>query len=89
MLRPFFIILRAQLLEEMGRYAEAADFIRNVLDRPFSLSIGNMPIQLVEAVVDEESPLADDHCHGSIGIAAVLQHRKTILNFRDMFVKFE
>ena len=57
--------------------------------RPFCLSIGNMPIQLVEAVVDEESSLVDDHCHGNIGIAAVLQHRKTILNFRDMFVKFE
>ena len=57
--------------------------------RPFSLSIGNMPIQFVEAVVDEESTLADDHCHGNIGIAAVLQHRKTIINFRDMFVKFE
>ena len=28
-----FIILRAQLLEEMGRYAEAADFIKNVLDQ--------------------------------------------------------
>lgn len=57
--------------------------------RPFSLSIGNMPIQFVEAVVDPESPLADDHCHGNIGIAAVLQHGKTIINFRDMFVKFE
>ncbi len=57
--------------------------------RPFCLSIGNMPIQLVEAVVDEESTLTDDHCHGNIGIAAVLQHRKTILNFRDMFIKFE
>lgn len=57
--------------------------------RPFFLSIGNMPIQLVEAVVDEESPLADEHCHGNIGIAAVLQHRKTILNFREMYVKFE
>ena len=57
--------------------------------RPFCLSIGNMPIQFVEAVVDEESSLADDHCHGNIGIAAVLQHRKTILNFRDMFVNFE
>jgi predicted aspartyl protease len=56
--------------------------------RPFSLSIGNMPIQLVEAVVDEESTLTDEHCHGNIGIAAVLQHRKTIINFRDMFVKF-
>ncbi len=57
--------------------------------RPFSLSIGNMPIQLVEAVVDEESTLTDEHCHGNIGIAAVLQHSKTIINFRDMFVKFE
>ena len=57
--------------------------------RPFCLSIGNMPIQLVEAVVDEESTLVDDHCHGNIGIAAVLQHRKTTLNFRDMFVNFE
>ena len=57
--------------------------------RPYSLSIGNMPNQLVEAVVDEESTLADEHCHGNIGIAAVLQHKKTILNFRDMFVKFE
>lgn len=57
--------------------------------RPFCLSIGNMPIQLVEAVVDDESSLVDDHCHGNIGIAAVLQHRKTILNFRDMFVNFE
>ena len=28
-----FIILRAQLLEEMGWYAEAADFIKNVLDQ--------------------------------------------------------
>ena len=28
-----FIILRAQLLEEMGRYAEAADFMKNVLDQ--------------------------------------------------------
>ena len=60
-----------------------------IVIRPFCLSIGNMPIQLVEAVVDEESSLADDHCHGNIGIAAVLQHRKTILNFRDMFVNFE
>ena len=57
--------------------------------RPFCLSIGNMPIQLVEAVVDEESALADEYCHGNIGIAAVLQHRKTIINFRDMFVTFE
>ena len=57
--------------------------------RPFCLSIGNMPIQLVEAVVDEESVLADEYCHGNIGIAAVLQHRKTIINFRDMFVTFE
>ena len=57
--------------------------------RPFSLSIGNMPILLVEAVVDEESSLADDYCHGNIGIAAVLQHRKTTINFREMFVKFE
>lgn len=51
--------------------------------------IGDMPIQLVEAIVDPESVLADDHCHGNMGIAAVLQHRKTIINFRDMFVKFE
>lgn len=57
--------------------------------RPFSLSIGNMPIKFVEAVVDEESTLTDEHCHGNIGIAAVLQHSKTIINFRDMFVKFE
>lgn len=57
--------------------------------RPFSLAIGNMPVRLVEAVVDEESPLADEHCYGNIGMAAVLQHRKTILNFQDMFVKFE
>lgn len=28
-----FLILRAQLLEEMGRYAEAADFMKNVLDQ--------------------------------------------------------
>ena len=28
-----FFILRAQLLEEMGRYAEAADFLKNVLDQ--------------------------------------------------------
>ena len=28
-----FIILRAQVLEEMGRYAEAADFMKNVLDQ--------------------------------------------------------
>ena len=28
-----FIILRAQLLEEKGRYAEAADFTGNVLDQ--------------------------------------------------------
>lgn len=56
--------------------------------RPFSLSIGNMPIQFVEAVVDLESTLTDEHCHGNIGIAAVLQHRKTIINFRDMFVGF-
>ena len=35
------------------------------------------------------SPLADEYCHGNIGIAAVLQHRKTIINFRDMFVTFE
>ena len=57
--------------------------------RPFCLSIGNMPIQLVEAVVDVESAQADEYCHGNIGMAAVLQHRKTILNFRDMYVKFE
>ena len=57
--------------------------------RPFCLSIGDMPIQLVEAIVDEESTLADEHCYGNIGVAAVLQHKKTILNFRDMFVKFE
>ncbi len=46
-------------------------------------------IRKQKAVVDEESTLADEHCHGNIGIAAVLQHRKTIINFRDMFVKFE
>ncbi len=71
-----------------GGYGSAGAREMKVI-RPFSLSIGNMPIQLVEAVVDEEDPLADDHCHGNIGIAAVLQHRKTIINFRDMFVEFE
>lgn len=71
-----------------GGYGSAGAREMKVI-RPFSLSIGNMPTQLVEAVVDEESSLADDHCHGNIGIAAVLQHRKTIINFRDMFVKFE
>ncbi len=71
-----------------GGYGSAGAREMKVI-RPFSLSIGNMPIQFVEAVVDPESPLADDHCHGNIGIAAVLQHRKTIINFRDMFVKFE
>ena len=55
----------------------------------FQAISAQQPIRLVEAVVDPESPLADDHCHGNIGIAAVLQHRKTIINFRDMFVKFE
>lgn len=70
-----------------GGYGSAGARKMKVI-RPFSLSIGNMPIQFVEAVVDEESTLADEHCHGNIGIAAVLQHRKTILNFRDMFVKF-
>ena len=71
-----------------GGYGSAGAKEMKVI-RPFSLSIGSMPIQLVEAVVDEESPLADEHCHGNIGIAAVLQHKKTFLNFRDMFVKFE
>lgn len=71
-----------------GGYGSAGAREMKVI-RPFSLSIGNTPIQLVEAVVDEESSLTDDHCHGNIGIAAVLQHRKTILNFRNMFVKFE
>lgn len=71
-----------------GGYGSAGAREMKVI-RPFSLSIDNMPIQLVEAVVDEESTLADEHCYGNIGIAAVLQHRKTILNFRDMFVKFE
>jgi len=71
-----------------GGYGSAGAREMKVI-RPFCLSIGHMPIQLVEAVVDAESPLADDHCHGNIGIAAVLQHRKTIINFRDMFVKFE
>lgn len=71
-----------------GSYGSAGAKEMKVI-RPFSLSIGSMPIQLVEAVVDEESPLADEHCHGNIGIAAILQHKKTILNFRDMFVKFE
>lgn len=71
-----------------GGYGSAGAREMKVI-RPFSLSIGNMPIQFVEAVVDEESTLADEHCHGNIGIAAVLQHRKTIINFRDMFVKFE
>ena len=55
----------------------------------FQAISAQQPIRLVETVVDEESTLADDHCHGNIGIAAVLQHRKTIINFRDMFVKFE
>ena len=71
-----------------GGYGSAGEREMKVI-RPFSLSIGNMPIQLVEAVVDEESVLADEYCHGNIGIAAVLQHRKTIINFRDMFVTFE
>lgn len=71
-----------------GGYGSAGATEMKVI-RPFCLSIGNMPIQLVEAVVDPESVLADDHCHGNIGIAAVLQHRKTIINFHDMFVKFE
>ncbi len=71
-----------------GGYGSAGAREMKVI-RPFSLSIGNMPIQLIEAVVDDESTLTDDHCHGNIGIAAVLQHRKTILNFRDMFIKFE
>ena len=71
-----------------GGYGNAGAREMKVI-RPFCLSIGDMPIHLVEAVVDEESSLADEHCHGNIGVAAVLQHRKTILNFRDMFVKFE
>lgn len=71
-----------------GGYGSAGAREMKVI-RPFCLSIGGMPIQLVEAIVDPESVLADDHCYGNIGIAAVLQHRKTIINFRDMFVKFD
>ena len=71
-----------------GGYGSAGAREMKVI-RPFCLSIGNMPIRLHEAVIDPESELADDHCHGNIGIAAVLQHRKTIINFHDMFVKFE
>lgn len=71
-----------------GGYGSAGAREMKVI-RPFCLSIGNMPIRLHEAVIDPESVLADDHCHGNIGIAAVLQHRKTIINFHDMFVKFE
>ncbi|MBQ8453956.1 MAG: clan AA aspartic protease [Bacteroidaceae bacterium] len=71
-----------------GGYGSAGAKEMKVI-RPFCLSIGNMPIGFAEAIVDKESTLADEHCHGNIGIAAVLQHRKTTLNFRDMFVKFE
>ena len=71
-----------------GGYGSAGAREMKVI-RPFCLSIGNMPIQLLEAVIDQENTLADEHCHGNIGIAAVLQHMKTILNFRDMFVRFE
>ena len=71
-----------------GGYGSAGAKEMKVI-RPFCLSIGNMPIEFAEAIVDKESTLADEHCHGNIGIAAVLLHRKTTLNFRDMFVKFE
>ena len=71
-----------------GGYGSAGAKEMKVI-RPFCLSIGNMPIEFAEAIVDKESTLADEHCHGNIGIATVLLHRKTTLNFRDMFVKFE
>ena len=69
-------------------YTGKSKGLRTFID---SLQIGEITVRNIVAGVglEKESELADEHCHGNIGIAAVLQHRKTIINFRDMFVTFE
>lgn len=53
------------------------------------LYVGNKNISFKGAILERNDGLGLNRCYGNIGIAAVLQNKKTIINFKDMFLKFE
>lgn len=53
------------------------------------LYVGNKKISFKGAILERNDGLGLNRCYGNIGIAAVLQNKKTIINFKDMFLKFE
>lgn len=71
-----------------GGYGRAEAKAIKVLPN-FKLSISNQPIKVGKAFVFPNDTVGDAHCKGAITIGAVLQHEKTIFNYKDMFVKFE
>lgn len=69
-----------------GGYGHAGRKVAKVLPK-FELSIGGLPIKVSKAYVYPDSYDVDGHCFGAITIGAVLQYNKTILNYKDMFIK--
>lgn len=55
----------------------------------YELNIDNQPIKFGKAFVYPDLYDVDGHCFGAITIGAVLQFKRTIFNYKDMFVKFE
>ncbi len=71
-----------------GRYAYATT--KEVKTLPnVNLSIDNHIIRFDAGILGSDDELGLHNCYGNIGIAAVLQNKKTIINFKDMFLKFE
>ncbi len=54
-----------------------------------NLSIDNHIIRFKAGILEPDDEQGLYNCYGNIGIAAVLQNKKTIINFKDMFLKFE
>lgn len=71
-----------------GGYAYAKTKEVNIIPT-IQLCIDNKNISFKGAILERNDELGLNHCYGNIGIAAVLQNKKTIINFKDMFLKFE
>lgn len=71
-----------------GGYGVAAAKEMKIITN-FPLSIAGRAIKTDEVLINEDDDMANGNCDGNIGMAAVLQNGKTIINYKNMFLKFE
>lgn len=72
-----------------GSYGRLGTSVLKVLDGDCALAIGGRAMQVPRAVVDSNGSSDRGLCYGNIGMCAVMQSRKIILNYKNMFIKIE